>query len=160
MPSCNLEFFAWRDHNLLIELCKYGWQIDFWMEDGLYRDPYTHSVIDQAAFEHYHQPEAPPLVENGYITFCSRSNDKANPYVTIKVPFLDAQKHMSEGDYLGSCEDAMADPEFTVKNSISLPSDDKVRRDPKCLKITSGCKPKVVISGDKVSISIIIRLSC
>lgn len=84
---------------------------------------------------------------------------KANPYVTIKVPFLDAQKHMGEGDYLGSCEDAMADPEFTMENTISLPSDDKVRRDPKCLKITSGCKPKIVVSGDKVSTSVI-RVNC
>ncbi|KAL3780037.1 hypothetical protein ACHAWO_007450 [Cyclotella atomus] len=65
------EFFAWRDHNLLIELYKYGWQIDFWMEGGLYRDPYTHSALDQAAFEHYHQPEAPPLHDTGYITFAA-----------------------------------------------------------------------------------------
>jgi hypothetical protein len=125
------------------------------MEDGLYRDPYTHSVIDQAAFEHYHQPEAPPLNDNGYITFCNRLPDKANHYVTIKVPFLDAQKHMGEGDYLGSCEDAMADPEFTKNNKISVPSDDKVRQDPKCKFITSGCKPKLIVSGDQVSATFI-----
>jgi hypothetical protein len=125
------------------------------MEGGLYRDPYTHSVIDQAAFEHYHQPEASPLHDTGYITVCNRLSDKANHYVTIKVPFLDAQKHMGEGDYLGSCEDAMADPEFTNINKISVPSDDKVRQDPKCKFITSGCKPNIVISGDMVSTSVI-----
>ncbi|KAL7508752.1 hypothetical protein ACHAXN_006640 [Cyclotella atomus] len=42
----------------------------------------------------------------------------------------------------------MADPEFTNINKISVPSDDKVRQDPKCKFITSGCKPKVVISED------------
>lgn len=68
------------------------------MENGLYRDPFTHSVMDQASFEHYHQPDAPPL-NDGYITFCNHSSDKKNPFVTIKVPFLEAQRHLSEGDY-------------------------------------------------------------
>lgn len=31
------EFYKWRDQHVLEEIYKYGWYIDFWLENGLYR---------------------------------------------------------------------------------------------------------------------------
>ena len=35
---CNKEFYIWRDTHVLREIYKYGWYIDYWMENGLIRD--------------------------------------------------------------------------------------------------------------------------
>jgi hypothetical protein len=32
------EFYIWRDTHVLREIYKYGWYIDYWMENGLMRD--------------------------------------------------------------------------------------------------------------------------
>jgi hypothetical protein len=33
-----IDFYGWRDANVLLEIYKYGWYIDYWMENGAYRD--------------------------------------------------------------------------------------------------------------------------
>lgn len=172
------EFYTWRDQNVLLEIKKYGWYIDYWMENGLYRvsgsyssimsnvmlrfahalivlvisimqDPNTKRVIDQEAFDQYRLPDAPASTTD-VVSFCHHTESAKTPWTTITVPEDAAKKHLDHGDYPGTCEDAAADPEFSSIHNITVPDDGKIRRDPKCNKITNSCRPVQVVSADKL----------
>uniref|UniRef100_A0A7S3V5F0 Uncharacterized protein n=2 Tax=Chaetoceros debilis TaxID=122233 RepID=A0A7S3V5F0_9STRA len=42
------DILAWRDQQVLYEIHRYGWFIDYWMESGLLRDIYTHKLTSLA----------------------------------------------------------------------------------------------------------------
>lgn len=113
------------------------------------KDPNTKSVITQEMFDLVRLPEVPSSISDT-VSFCHITKSATNPFTTITVPENAAQKHRDHGDYPGTCEDAANDPEFLLNHEILIPDDGKVRRDPKCSKINTSCRPTQVISADKL----------
>jgi hypothetical protein len=112
------------------EIFRYGWYIDYWMENGLLRDPFTHNIIDQDNWNLWNEPEAIKN-EREKVIICHRTNSKKNPMVVIEVSVNALQAHLDHGDFYGTCEGAANDPTFMNQN-ISLIHDGHGIQDPKC----------------------------
>jgi len=50
------EWIAWRDLRFNTEMHYYRWHIDYWMEQGLLRDVYTHELTNVANFQRLTDP--------------------------------------------------------------------------------------------------------
>lgn len=55
-PQSQTDFEVWRDSKVLGEIKRYGWFIDFWMENGLLRDISTNSLTTQSHWDMLRQP--------------------------------------------------------------------------------------------------------
>jgi hypothetical protein len=130
------------------EIFRYGWYIDYWMENGLLRDPFIHNIIDQDNWNLWNEPEAIKN-EREKVIICHRTNSKKNPMVVIEVSVNALQAHLDHGDFYGTCEGAANDPTFMNQN-ISLIHDGHGIQDPKCNNITNSCRPVNIISADKL----------
>ncbi|KAL3776469.1 hypothetical protein ACHAWO_000048 [Cyclotella atomus] len=142
------KFYIWRDAHVMQEIFRYGWYIDYWMENGLLRDPFTHNIIDQDNWNLWNEPEAIKN-EREKVIICHRTNSKKNPMVVIEVSVNALQAHLDHGDFYGTCEGAANDPTFMNQN-ISLIHDGHGIQDPKCNNITNSCRPVNIISADKL----------
>ncbi len=59
------DWLAWRDARFDVEIKKWGWFIDFWMEGGIVRDMFSHDFTTLDHFERLKQPvmyAAPELI--------------------------------------------------------------------------------------------------
>lgn len=59
------EWIRWRDTRFDVEIKKWGWFIDFWMEGGIARDIFSHDFTTLSHFERLKQPvmyAAPELI--------------------------------------------------------------------------------------------------
>lgn len=56
------DWINWRDTRFDVEIKKWGWFIDFWMEGGVARDIFSHNLTSLEHFERLKQPlmYAPP----------------------------------------------------------------------------------------------------
>ncbi|KAL3767439.1 hypothetical protein ACHAWO_012829 [Cyclotella atomus] len=150
------DFFGWRDKHLLKEVWEWGWHIDFWMEDGLLRSPFTHEEACQQEFELYSCPKSIKSV-NDKVSLCHRTASKKNPWIQLDVSQSAVQAHLDHGDFIGDCQQAN-DPDFVAPTPNFQRPDRRladgdgtcVTHDPNCLKVTGGCKPKAVISADRL----------
>ena len=142
------EFYIWRDSHVLREIYKYGWYIDYWMENGLFRDPFTHNVIDEDNWNLWNNPD-PIVNERDKVTICHRTMSKRNPWIQIDVSAKAVQAHIDHGDRVGSCEDAAQDPTFT-NTTVSLVHEDHPVSDSHCSSVTTTCRPVMIISADKL----------
>lgn len=52
------DFLRWRDERLMEECHWYGWYIDYYMEDGLMRDIYTHKLTTAEHWNMLMHPES------------------------------------------------------------------------------------------------------
>jgi len=50
------DFLAWRDLRVMDEVHWYGWFIDYWMEEGLLRDIFTHKLTNHEHWNMLMQP--------------------------------------------------------------------------------------------------------
>lgn len=69
--------------------------------------------------------------------------------VEIRVPSDDADLHREHGDFIGTCEHAIKDPDF-MNGPIDPPNCGAETVDPNCDKITNSCRPLMVISADRL----------
>lgn len=142
------EFYVWRDEHVLREIYKYGWYIDYWMEAGLCRDPYTHNVIDKDYWDCFNNP-MPIKNDREKVHICHRTMSTKNPWIQLEISANAVQAHLDHGDFLGSCFDAAQDPEF-VASSPGLVHDDHPTTDSNCESVTETCSPVAIISADKL----------
>jgi hypothetical protein len=126
------------------------------MEDGLYRSPFTHEEACKQEFELYNCPKSIKSV-NDRTTLCHRTASKKNPWIQLDVSQAAVQAHLDHGDFIGDCEQAN-EPGFVAPEPNFQRPDRKLAEgdgtcethDPNCSKITGGCKPKAVISADRL----------
>jgi hypothetical protein len=57
--------------------------------------------------------------------------------------------HRDHGDFIGTCEDAMKDPNF-MNGHINPPNCGADTQDLNCDKITNSCRPVTIISADRL----------
>ncbi|KAL7502350.1 hypothetical protein ACHAXN_000325, partial [Cyclotella atomus] len=150
------DFYGWRDANALLEIYKYGWYIDFYMENGQYRDPYNHEAIRKDEFELYKSPDhltndrhLSRELKTDRVTICHRTSSATNPCVEIRIPDSYVELHRDHGDFIGTCEDAMKDPNF-MNGHINPPNCGADTQDLNCDKITNFCRPVTIISPDRL----------
>ena len=117
------------------------------MDNGLYRDPYTHHIVDQEWWELYRSTAVPKIGEE-FVSVCHRTTSEKNPMVTIHVSTERLQEYLDHGDYLGHCDYSKEHPTFSIQNYTI--DDGQAVRDPKCDQITGTCRPVQVISADKL----------
>jgi hypothetical protein len=141
------EFYKWRDQHVLREIYKYGWYIDYWMENGLYRDPYSHNIIDEDTFQLYRA--SAPSISDDVVHVCHRTSSATNPYILIEVTRDQLDLHLDHGDFVGHCDDAVKDPDF-MSFSGQAPAPGQAVREPNCSKIEGTCRPIAVISADRL----------
>jgi hypothetical protein len=126
------------------------------MEDGLLRSPFTHEEACQQEFELYSCPKSIKSV-NDKVSLCHRTASKKNPWIQLDVSQSAVQAHLDHGDFIGDCQQAN-DPDFVAPTPNFQRPDRRladgdgtcVTHDPNCLKVTGGCKPKAVISADRL----------
>lgn len=58
---------------MIQEVYKYGWYIDYWLESGFFRDPYTHVATCQDSWDMYANP-VPISNARDKVTICKRTN--------------------------------------------------------------------------------------
>ncbi|KAL3802623.1 hypothetical protein HJC23_011947 [Cyclotella cryptica] len=138
------EWYKWRDERVLQEIYRYGSYIDYWMENGLRRDPISHRVIDQNMWEVLTNPLPLNLVDDVHI--CHKTSSPTNPAIDMVVSSKQAQVYIDHGDYLGMCADAQQDKSWWER----APPVYAANRDPRCQTITRTCSPRIVISSDKL----------
>ncbi|KAL7518232.1 hypothetical protein ACHAWX_003078 [Stephanocyclus meneghinianus] len=143
------KFYVWRDAHVLQEIYKYGWYIDFWMENGLRRDPFSHQVIDADYFEVWSKPE-PIKSERDKVTICHRTSSKKNPWVELEVSASAVKAHMDHGDYYGTCDGIPDDAPVAESDTPALVHDHSASYDSHCAEVSGTCKPVIVISSDKL----------
>jgi hypothetical protein len=106
----------------------------------------------------YNTP-APIKNQEDKVSICHRTSSPTNPFVAIEISSSASQKHLEHGAFLGSCEEASKDDEFMSKQGITMDVGQALR-DPNCDKISAGgCKPAVLISGDRLRDEVLIFLS-
>lgn len=130
---------------MLLEVYKYGWYIDYWMENGLFRDPYTHMLVNQDDFQMWNAPE-PIKNDRDKVTICHRTHSTTNPMVVIEVSASAVPAHIAHGDFIGTCEDAAQDPTFMnqdIHDEVDTPEQDAM-----CDGVTNTCRPVMIISAD------------
>ena len=118
------------------------------MENGLLRDPYSHSIIDEDNWKLYNSPE-PIKNEQDKLIACHRTSSKNNPFVAIEISADSAQHHLDHGAFIGSCKDASKDLAFMSKK-FTVAHNSPALQDPNCDKISGGRKPAIIISADKL----------
>lgn len=129
---------------MLQEIYRYGAYIDYWMENGLRRDPISHKVIDQNLWEVLTNPMPLNLVDDVHI--CHKTSSPTNPAIDMVVSAQQAQVYIDHGDYLGICSDAQQDKSWWNR----APPVYAANRDPRCQNISRTCSPKIIISADKL----------
>ena len=117
------------------------------MDNGLFRDPYTHEIVDQEWWELYRSTTVPKIGEE-FVSVCHRTTSEKNPMVTIHVSVDRLEEHLEHGDYLGHCDFSKEHPSFHIHNYTI--HDDQAITDPKCNQITGTCRPVQVISADRL----------
>ena len=60
------DFEAWRELRVMDEIHWYGWFIDYWMEEGLMRDMFTHQITTPTHWNLLMVPTARPKSEMTY----------------------------------------------------------------------------------------------
>eukprot|EP00804_Cyclotella_cryptica_P005479 CCRYP_002998-RC/>CCRYP_002998-RC protein AED:0.09 eAED:0.09 QI:588/1/1/1/0.5/0.33/3/140/386 len=138
------DWYKWRDEKVLQEIYRYGAYIDYWMENGMLRDPISHRVIDQEMWEVVTNPTPLNLVDDVHI--CHKTTSANNPAIDMVVSSKQAQVYIDHGDFLGLC--SVAQQNTTWWNMA--PSDYAKIRDPQCGTISRTCSPTIVISADKL----------
>lgn len=144
-----LAFYTWRDQHVILEIYKYGWYIDYWLENGLLRDPYTHRMIDEDNWKLHNSPE-PIKNDQDRAVVCHRTSSKNNPLVAIEISKESIQNHLDNGAFLGTCQEASKDLNF-MSQKFTNAHDSPATQDPNCDRISEGCKPAIIISADKVT---------
>ncbi|KAL7486080.1 hypothetical protein ACHAW6_011678 [Cyclotella cf. meneghiniana] len=138
-------FYKWRDLKILQEIYRYGAYIDYWMEDGLRRDPFTHEIIDKEYWDLYVNPVRTPTWADK-VNICHKTASKTNPTLDMEVNKQKLQLHIDHGDYYGICSDAVKEPSFLDQKSPKFAE----THDFHCQNIKGGCTPTIVISSDKL----------
>lgn len=117
--------------------------------------PFTHEEICPDDFELY---TCPPAIKSkgDKVSICHRTASKVIPWIQLEVGQSAVQAHLDHGDFIGDCEQAN-DPDFVhpepnfnkYKNNRQLGLCTQ-QFDPNCSKISGGCRPKLVISADRL----------
>jgi hypothetical protein len=139
----DVTFYDWRDLKILQEIYRYGFYIDYWMENGLRRDPFSHELVDKEYWDLFVNPPRTPTWADS-LHICHKTGSKFNPAVDMVVNKKDIDKYMSHGDFYGICSDAMKDASWWDKPPNSYTES----HDFHCENIREGCTPTLVISAD------------
>lgn len=87
------------------------------------------------------------------VSICHRTASKKNPWISLDVSQSAVQAHLDHGDFVGDC-DQVNDPDFVAPTPNFQRPDrqlaDCETHDPNCSKVTGGCKPKTVVSADRL----------
>ncbi|KAL3779270.1 hypothetical protein ACHAWO_009908 [Cyclotella atomus] len=89
------------------------------------------------------------ILKTDRVTICHRTFSATNPSVEIRIPDSYVELHRDHGDFIGTCEDAMKDPNF-MNGHINPPNCGADTQDLNCDKITNSCRPVTIISADRL----------
>lgn len=96
------DFLAWRDERVLDEVHWYGWFIDYYMENGLLRDIFTHKTTTKQHWDMLMMPTvytraeldydlvvgADTVVEDAYDPHCATVTEGCEPVAVISAENL------------------------------------------------------------------------
>eukprot|EP00985_Skeletonema_marinoi_P020031 scaffold11712_cov111-Skeletonema_marinoi.AAC.2 len=111
------DFLAWRDERVLDEAHWYGWFIDYYMEDGLLRDMFTHKTTTKEHWDMLMMPTvytraeldydlvvgADTVVEDAYDPHCATVTEGCAPVAVVSAENLrDYSRGKAETDLIGN----------------------------------------------------------